>query len=128
MLILISIYLSSGCIPLSEEAKITYLINRYYQAINQQDWNKAKNYCIDNSSAYNEVAVIEGNVAQWDSSLVDISLDYSFFVYEIAISGQFATVEGFLSFQVEVEDSIVVDESGNKSINLEKIGDNWKLD
>ena len=128
MLILFSIYILSGCIPLSEEAKITYLINRYYQAINQLDWNKAKNYCIDNSTAYNEVTAIEDNVAQWDSSLADISLDYSFFVYEIVISGQFAVVEGFLSYQIEVEDSVVEDESGNKSINLEKIGDDWKLD
>lgn len=125
-LLIISIFILSGCIPLSDEAQITYLINRYYSAINQQNWEKAKSYCIFNSIPYNDVINIENNVAQWDSSIADITLDYSFYISDIIITGKFATVDGFLSFEININGSITED-SGEKTINVEKIDNNWKL-
>ena len=125
-LLIISIFILSGCIPLSDEAQITYLINRYYSAINQQNWEKAKSYCIFNSIPYNDVISIENNVAQWDSSIADITLDYSFYISDIIITGKFATVDGFLSFEININGSITED-SGEKTINVEKIDNNWKL-
>ena len=125
-LLIISIFILSGCIPLSDEAQITYLINRYYSAINQQNWEKAKSYCIFNSTPYNDVINIENKVAQWDSSIADITLDYSFYISDIIITGKFATVDGFLSFEININGSITED-SGEKTINVEKIDNNWKL-
>jgi len=125
-LLIISIFILSGCIPLSEEAQITYLINRYYAAINQQNWEKAKSYCIFNSTPYNDVINIENKVAQWDSSIADITLDYSFYISDIIITGKYATVDGFLSFEININGSITED-SGEKTINVEKIDNNWQL-
>ena len=125
-LLIISIFILSGCIPLSDEAQITYLINRYYSAINQQNWEKAKSYCIFNSIPYNDVINIENKVAQWDSSIADITLDYSFYISDIIITGKFATVDGFLSFEININGSITED-SGEKTINVEKIDNNWQL-
>ena len=125
-LLIISIFILSGCIPLSEEAQITYLINRYYAAINQQNWEKAKSYCIFNSTPYNDIINIENKVAQWDSSIADITLDYSFYISDIIITGKYATVDGFLSFEININGSITED-SGEKTLNVEKIDNNWQL-
>jgi len=65
-------------------------------------------------------------VAQWDSSIADITLDYSFYISDIIITGKFATVDGFLSFEININGSITED-SGEKTINVEKIDNNWQL-
>ena len=117
----------SGCIPLSDEAEITYLINRYYYALSKQNWDKARSYCVYNSDAYNDVTNIENNVAQWSSAVVDVTLDYSFYIKDIVITGKYATVDGILSYSIMVNDSIEEEESEEKTINVEKIDTIWKL-
>ena len=64
ILLIVLILILPGCIPLSDEAQITYLINRYYFALSKQKWDKARSYCVYNSDAYNDVTDIESNVAQ----------------------------------------------------------------
>jgi len=116
----------SGCIPLSDEAEITYLINRYYYALSKQNWDKARSYCVYNSDAYNDVTNIENNVAQWSSAVVDVTLDYSFYTEDIVITGKYATVNGILHYGITVNGSIEED-SREKIINAEKIDTIWKL-
>jgi len=118
--------LFSGCIPLSDEAQITYLINRYYYAINKQDWDKARSYCIDNSVPYNSVNTIENELTQFNLPAEDVSLDYSFYVKSIVISGNFATVDGFLTFTINT-DELIQEGSGEKTFRVEKIDSEWKL-
>jgi len=127
ILLIVLILILSGCIPLSDEAEITYLINRYYFALIKQNWDKARSYCVYNSDAYNDVTNIENNVAQWSSAVVDVTLDYSFYIKDIVITGKYATVDGILSYSIMVNDSIEEEESEEKTINVEKIDTIWKL-
>jgi len=126
ILLIVLILILSGCIPLSDEAEITYLINRYYYALSKQNWDKARSYCVYNSDAYDDVTDIENNVAQWSSAVVDVTLDYSFYIEDIVITGKYATVNGILRYSITVNGSIKED-SGEKTINVEKIDNNWKL-
>lgn len=126
ILLIVLILILSGCIPLSDEAEITYLVNRYYHALSKQNWDKARSYCVYNSDAYNDVADIEDKVAQWSSAVVDVTLDYSFYIEDIVITGKYATVNGILSYSITVNGSIK-EGSREKTINVEKIDNNWKL-
>jgi len=125
LLIVLSLLLS-GCIPLSDEAQITYLINRYYFALSKQNWDKARSYCLYNSDAYNDVTAIENNIAQWS---LEVTLDYSFYIQDMVIAGKYATVNGILSYSITVNDDDEPSEegSGEKTINVEKIDNTWVL-
>ena len=127
ILLIVLILILSGCIPLSDEAEITYLVNRYYAALSKQNWDKARSYCVYNSDAYNDVTDIENNVAQWSSAVVDVTLDYSFYIEDIVITGKYATVNGMLSYSITVNGSSEEEESGEKTINVEKIDNTWVL-
>ena len=126
ILLFTTILILSGCIPLSDEAQITYLINRYYAALNKQNWDKAKSYCIYNSNPYYDVNNIENNVEEWSSSIVEVALNYSFYIEDIIIAGKYATVPGLLTIIITINESNQ-EERGEKVINVEKIDNNWKL-
>lgn len=129
ILLIVLILILPGCIPLSDEAQITYLINRYYFALSKQNWDKARSYCVYNSDVYNDVTDIESNVAQWSSAIVDVTLDYSFYIKDIVITGKYATVNGILSYSITVNDNEEPseEESREKTINVEKIDNTWML-
>jgi hypothetical protein len=127
ILLVVLILILPGCIPLSDEAEITYLINRYYFAIIKQNWDKARSYSVYNSDAYNDVTDIENKVAQWSSTIVDVTLDYSFYVKDIVIAGKYATVNGILSYSITINESSEEEESGENTINVEKIDNTWML-
>ena len=127
ILLIVLILILPGCIPLSDEALITYLVNRYYFALSKQNWDNARSYCVYNSDAYNDVTNIENNVAQWSSAVVDVTLDYSFYIKDIVITGKYATVDGILNYSIMVNESIEEEESEEKTINVEKIDNTWML-
>ena len=126
ILLIVLILILSGCIPLSDEAEITYLVNRYYAALSKQNWDKARSCCVYNSDAYKDVTDIENKVAQWSSAVVDVTLDYSFYIEDIVITGKYATVNGILRYSITVNGSIK-EGSREKTINVEKTDNNWKL-
>jgi len=126
ILLIVLIFMLSGCIPLSDGAQITYLINRYYHALSKQNWDKARSYCVYNSEAYNNVAHIENNVAQWSSVIVEVTLDYSFYIEDIVIIRKYATVNGILKYCITIN-GLIEEDSGEKTINVEKINNNWKI-
>ena len=126
ILLIVLILMLSGCIPLSDEAQITYLINRYYYALSKQNWDKARGYCVYNSEAYNNVNHIENNVAQWSSAIVEVTLDYSFYIEDIIITGKYATANGILKYCITVN-GLIEEDSVKKIINVEKIDNNWKI-
>jgi len=126
ILLIVLILILPGCIPLSDEALITYLVNRYYFALSKQNWDNARSYCVYNSDAYNDVTNIENNVAQWSSAVIDVTLDYSFYTEDIVITGKYATVNGILHYSITVN-GLIKEDSREKTINVEKIDNDWKL-
>jgi len=65
--ILILTIILSGCAggiatPDTDEAKITSVINEYFSALNDQNWSKAKSYCIYGEDLYYDVIQWENTV------------------------------------------------------------------
>ena len=71
------ILMLSGCGAISDEAQITNVINRFSNALSNQNWDKAKSYCIYGSSPYNNVTNLENVVAQLSSMIENVTLDYT---------------------------------------------------
>ncbi|MCK4448130.1 MAG: hypothetical protein KAW56_13745 [Candidatus Marinimicrobia bacterium] len=123
----------SGCvvgiiIPATDEAKVKNVINEYFLAINDQNWNKAKSYCIYGSNVYYETYNLEQQIN-------DLILQYGFviiyfFVNDISnISihdGNYA--EAYIDITLDISFGNISDSSDKVGyIYLEKIGNTWKI-
>ena len=65
-ILVLAIFLS-GCsggivTPSTDEAKIESVIEEYFMAINNQNWSKAKNYCVYGSDIYYEPCILEDGI------------------------------------------------------------------
>ena len=67
----------SGCGVISDEAQITSVFNRFSNALSNQNWDKARSYCVYGSGSYNNVTNLENVVAQSSSMIENVTLDYT---------------------------------------------------
>ena len=125
LLVVISVFTGCGG-TVSEETKIENVINDCFLAMSNQEWDKARGYSIYNSNFYDFVLDLEDivNNANLDHKY---TLEVFFTIDEIAINGNYATVNGSILF-IETMDGEVwegVDEE--ETLYLEKINNIWKL-
>jgi len=79
ILFITTIVIFSGCTGTSspnDEIEINNVIHGFFQALSDQDWDTARNYCVYGSTAYNDVNDIE---EQWYLNFGEIEgvdLDY----------------------------------------------------
>ncbi|GAI97709.1 unnamed protein product [marine sediment metagenome] len=108
--------------------KIRYVIviDEYFLAISEQEWEKAKSYCIHESDVYYETCDFEDYIDSLYlySSFVDISFDVD--IFDIRIDGNYASayIDGDLT--IITDDYDKTDESSGY-LFLQKVDDNWKL-
>ena len=112
-----------------DEIEITNAIYGYFQAINDQDWNGARSYCVYESAAYNDVNDIK---ELWypDSGEIE-EIDIDFIVEDIntiIITGEFAEAQVHIN-GILFYNGVIVEENPGEVlfVYLQKIGDNWKL-
>jgi len=119
----------AGTTPSSDEIKITNAIYGYFQAISDQDWDRARSYCVYESTAYNDVNDIE---ELWypDSEETE-EIDIEFIVEDIdpiIITGEYAEAKVYINGQILYNGEITEDNPGERLfVYLQKIGDSWKL-
>lgn len=124
------IFMLSGCGAISDEAQIRSVINGFSNAVSNQNWDKARGYCVYGSDLYNMVTDLENFIAQSSSLYATIDIDYSFNISNIIITGDYATADGFLTVIITGsgpggEDQ---EESGeNQTMNLKKVDNSWKI-
>lgn len=124
ILIFISFLLTlSSCTPISEEAKIESLVNGYANSISNQDWNKARSFCIEDSIFYTLIDDLEETINQAEES---ITIDYSIILSDITVNDNYATVTGIQSY-ILTDSEESQDNSGNISWDLQKVNGIWKL-
>jgi len=87
------IFMLSGCGAISDEAQIRSVISGFCNAVSNQNWDNARSYCVYGSGLYNKVTTLEYLIAQ-SSSLI-ATIDYSFNISNIIITGEYATASGF---------------------------------
>jgi len=124
ILLFVLILMLSGCGTISDESQISSVINGFSNALSNQNWNKARSYCVYGSGPYNNVTALENLIAQFSS--LNATLDYSFNISNIIITGEYATAYGFLTVIVTANGASQ-EESGDQTMNLKKVDNSWKI-
>ena len=124
------IFMLSGCGAISDEAQIRSVINGFFNAVSNENWDKARDYCVYGSDLYNEVTAQENFIAQISSPYATIDIDYFFNISNIIITGDYATADGFLTVITTASGpgGEGEEESGeNRTMNLKKVDNSWKI-
>ena len=116
---------NSGII--TDESKVRNVIQGYFSAINDQNWDEAKSYCIYGSDVYYETCDLEEHIDDliFQYGTVDFTLTIDIFDILIYDSNYAqAYIDGILNISYDsISDSS--DEVGY--IYLEKISNTWKI-
>lgn len=102
------------------------VINGFPNTLSNQNLDKARNYCVYGSGLYNNFTNLENVVVQWSSMIENVTLDYSFNISNIIITGQYATAHGSLTIDITVNGASQK-ECGEQTMNLEKVNNSWKI-
>ena len=113
-------------------AEILEVLDNFNNAIVNQNWAKAKSYCVVGSEEYEAVDELEDLYDELSTLCNDINMSCSGGgVSEVIISGKFAVVSGYNTCTVSCippgGEEISVIASGEGSSYLEKVGDSWKI-
>ena len=111
--------------PATDETKVKSVIYEYFLAINDQNWSKAKGYCVYESDRYYATITMEqyiNSLAQY--GIVTVTAVPT--IYDVSIYGSEAEVYMKASIVVTVggyPDTFV----GYAYYYLQKVGNNWKI-
>ncbi|MBA7554250.1 hypothetical protein ES705_46862 [subsurface metagenome] len=123
LFLILAIFLS-GCGIITDESKVRNVIDEYFLAMNAQDWDKAKSYCIYGPDVYYETCDFEEYIDDLWPSTVEVIFIMD--VFDITITGNYARayIDGSLTI-IRDGQSITNDDSGY--LYLQKVNNNWKL-
>lgn len=126
LFLILAVFLS-GCGIVTDEEKVRDIIDEYFLAISEQEWGKAKNYCIYESNVYYETCDFEDYIDSLylDFSFVDISFDVD--IFDITIIGDFASAYIDGSITIIKDDQFIFDDFSGYFYYLQKISNEWKL-
>jgi len=123
LFLVLAIFLS-GCGIVTDESKVRDVIDEYFLAINAQDWDEAKDYCIYRSDKYYETCDFEDYIDSLYPSVVIIN--YLIDIFDIIITGNLASAYIDGSLTIITDDSSITDNSSGH-LYLQKVDNNWKL-
>ncbi len=132
--ILILILLLSGCtgekptlpeMPTDEEL-IRGVIDDVLSALSAKEFDRAKTYCVKDSSAYSSVVDLENYIKKKSNSCINITLNFSADISKIDIDGDNAQANGYLT-NIITCDKKVDDDSRNVTFSLQKVSGSWKV-
>ncbi len=129
VLFLILAMFLSGCgivTPDIDEAKIKSVIHEYFLAINDQNWSKAKSYCVYGSDRYYATCVLEDAIDALYQSYGNVSITIFITISNVSVSGSYASAYGTGTMVIIAG---YYSESGSASATyyLQKIGNSWKI-
>jgi hypothetical protein len=129
VLFLILAMFLSGCgivTPDIDEAKIKSVIHEYFLAINDQNWSKAKSYCVYGLDRYYATCVLEDAIDALYQSYGNVSITIFITISNVSVSGSYASAYGTGTMVIIAG---YYSESGSASATyyLQKIGNSWKI-
>ena len=131
LFLVLAIFLS-GCsgggivTPTTDEAKTKSVINECVLAVNDQDWSKAKSYCVYGSEAYYQVCYIEDMVNTYHLYCDLITINYYINILNVSIYGNYSEVYGYLTLVISACGQFYSDSSYFWQY-LQKVGNTWKI-
>ena len=116
-------------VPVTDEEKIENVINDFFLALNEQDWEDAKSLCVIDSIWYDFVSDIETIVNENinDTYILEYSLSISSFYFITGCTCPLLGIvfgEFFISLTINGE---LQGFSELEIITLQKINNNWQL-
>jgi len=131
-LVLILVIFLVGCsgggitTPATDEAKVKSVINEYFLAINDQNWSKAKSYCVYGSDRY--YAVCQGedlfDTLYLYCNLITINAYTD--IQNVSINGSYSQAYCYTTYLVTAC-GYYENDSGYVYYDLQKVGNSWKL-
>jgi hypothetical protein len=112
--------------PATDEAKIKSVINEYFLAINDQNWSKAKNYCVYGSDRYYAVCQTEDLINTAYSYCNIITINAVVNILDLSISGNYSQAYCYVNYLITYCGYYEADE-GYSYFELQKVGNSWKL-
>ena len=122
----------SGCsgggiiTPVTDEAKIKSVVNELWLAINDQNWSKAKSYCVYGSDAYYEVCYIEDEFNTLHLYCNIVTVNAYIDILNVSIYGGYSEVYGYINIVMSAC-GYVYSNSGYGYHHLQKVGNSWKI-
>ena len=125
LFLILAIFLS-GCGVITDEEKIYNIIDEYFLAVSNQEWERAKNCCICGSNVYCETCDLENYIdfLYSDFSFVDISFNVDIFDITIIEDLASAYIDGSITI---IKDNQFIIDDASGFFFLQKISNNWKL-
>ena len=121
--------LLSGCTVLliNEDTSVKNTIYNFSLALSDQNWSKAKSYCIYESSAYYKIGVLEGVISLLHLTYFDVvTFTYSADIISVNVYGTYA--EAYAHLTVVLTYGVYTEsEIGYRRMYLQKVGSSWKL-
>lgn len=131
-ILLIFVILLSGCAgggpatPVSDEANIKSVIYEHRLAINNQNWNKAKSYCVDGSDAYYKVVMLEDMFNNLLQTCNNLNISASMIIYNVSIYGNYS--EAYGNCNIIISGCGMVESTGGIAYTyLQRVGNTWKI-
>jgi len=132
ILFLVLVIFLSGCsgggivTPATDEAKIKSVINEYFLAINDQNWSKAKGYCVYGSDQYYSTCVFEDAANVLEQYYVNVTVTCFTNISNVSVNGTYASA--FVSINLIVTAGYYYEsDSISGYYYLQKTGNNWKI-
>ncbi len=112
----------------TDEDLIMGVIEDYFSAINNQEWDLAESYCVDGSYAYKLVDAIKLIFDDQSSQCSTVILSFSPYISKVDIDGGEALAKGYMIIVIKC-DGKEHSESGVREFisSLLKVNHNWKL-
>jgi len=131
-LFLVLVLFLAGCdgvtTPISDETQIRNVVQNYCSAISDQDWDRAKSYCVYGSQVYFITCVLEEQVNFYINYGYSITITCSVTISNVEINGDYAEVSlsrGTLI--ITMDDYSQREDIKEGTIYLQKIDNSWKI-
>ena len=118
----------SGVTPATDEAAVKSVIHEYFLAINNQNWSKAKSYCVYDSEAYYDTCDLEGIINTFiDQYASVVTITCFITISNVSVYDSYANAYCSGSITITAD---YYSESDNASgyLYLRKVGNDWKID
>ena len=122
------ILILASCSPDTDETKIKSIINEYFWAINEQDWEEAKSCCVYWSDRYDATCELEEYITDLWEQYDEVKISCFVTIDSIFIEDKYADAYIYLYIEVTTDDITHYDDSDYYHYYLQEVEENtWKI-
>lgn len=112
----------------SDETQISNVVQSYCSAISNQDWDRAKSYCVYDSQIYFDTCALEEQVNNLSQHASTVTISYSITISNIEINADYAEVSlRRKTLIITMDDYSQRHDIPGGIIYLQKIDNSWKI-